>query len=176
MPIFELAKSRLDELRREAEHEQRVRLARDSDRGAVRAFLGRLSTRTVQARYLLTSTALDGSRADLELERLFDPEAERTVVLAVEGPDVRGIGEFAMEDGERAELALLVEDAYQGRGIGKRLFRALERLASRRGVSTFTGDLAYGNSRMLGLLRGRGRMLQTQRAYGSLRFMLRLGP
>ena len=141
----------------------------------MRAFLGRLSPRTVQNRYLSASLPLNDARADLEVARLFDStECERTVVVAMEGADVRGLGEFSIEDAERAELGLLVEDAFQGRGIGKRLLRVLERLAIQRGLRAFSGDVAYGNSRGLAVLRATGRPLHSRPAYGSVRFTLRL--
>ena len=172
---FDLAKAHLDDLRAEAAHQHLVRLARASDRGAVRAFLSRLSPRTIQARYLSSAVPLDEERADLELRRLFDnPAPERTVVLAMFGPEVRGIGEFTVEGDDQAELGLLVEDAFQGRGIGKGLLRALQRLAAQRGIEAFTGDVGHTNSRMLRLLRATGRKLRTQPDYGSLRFTLRL--
>jgi GNAT superfamily N-acetyltransferase len=175
MYVFDLAKSRLDDLRADAEHEQRIRLARPSDRGALRAFLGRLSARTVQDRYLSPCLPLDEARADLEVTRLLESkDYDRTVLLALDGPEVRGIGEFSIEDAEQAELAVLVEDAYQGRGIGKRLLRLLERLAMQRGLRALTGDVAYGNSRGLALLRATGRPLQTRPDYGTVRFTLRL--
>jgi GNAT superfamily N-acetyltransferase len=174
-PTWNLAHSRLDDLRGEADHHRHVRLARPADRGAVRAFLGRLSARTVQARYLGPSLPLDDARADLEVMRLFDsPDAERTLVVATDGAEVRGLGEFTVEDAERAELGILVEDAFQGRGIGKRLLRVLQRLAVERGLRAFTGDVAYGNSRGLALLRATGRPVRSQPDYGSVRFTLRL--
>ena len=149
------------------------RLARGDDRGAVRAFLDRLSPSTVQARYLSPPRSLAGEAGDPELKRLLDRNAaEHVVVLAVDGPEVRGIGEFIPEHVERAELALVVEDAFQRCGIGRSLLRQLERLARKRGIQAFTGDIAYGNARALALLRGTGRRLQTQFSYGSLQFQL----
>jgi GNAT superfamily N-acetyltransferase len=174
-PTWNLAHSRLDDLRGQAKHQRRVRLARPDDRGAVRAFLRRLSPRTVQARYLGPCLPLDDARADLELARLFDNhDSKRTIVVATDGAEVRGLGEFTVEDAERAELGILVEDAFQGRGIGKRLLRLLQRLALQRGLRAFTGDVAYGNSRGLAILRATGRPVRSQPDYGSVRFTLRL--
>jgi GNAT superfamily N-acetyltransferase len=142
----------------------------------VRAFFDRLSPSTVQARYLSPPRSLAGEAGDPELKRLLDRNAaEHVVVLAVEGREVRGIGEFIDEDAQRAELALVVEDAFQRCGIGRSLLRQLERLARKRGIRAFTGDMAYGNARMLALLRGTGRGLQMQLGYGSLQFQLPLG-
>ena len=151
------------------------RLARPGDRGAVRAFLDRLSPSTVQARYLSPPRSLAGPAGEPELTRLLERNAaDHMVVLAVDGSGVRGIGELVAEHERRAELALVVEDAFQGCGIGRSLFRSLEQLALTRGIRAFTGDIAYGNARMLALLRGTGHRLQTQLGYGSLQFRLLL--
>ncbi len=153
----------------------RLRVARGGDRGAVRAFLNRLSPSTVRARYLSAPTSLAGAAGDPELKRLVDRNtAEHVVVLAVEGTQIRGIGEFIAERMQRAELALVVEDACQGRGVGRSLFRRLEQLALEHGIQAFTGDMASGNAGALALLRGTGRRLQTQLSYGSVHFRLLL--
>jgi ribosomal protein S18 acetylase RimI-like enzyme len=68
----------------------------------------------------------------------------------------------------------MVEDAYQQRGIGRRLFRRLEELAVRRGITTFSADVASSNLPMQQLLRGAGRPLHTQIGAGQLRFSMRL--
>jgi hypothetical protein len=84
-----------------------LRIARDSDRAAIGAFLSRLSTGTIQARYLSSWSSLAGSRADQETQRLLDGDTARhVVVVAVDGTEIRGVGEFVVEDAAaEAELA-----------------------------------------------------------------------
>jgi GNAT superfamily N-acetyltransferase len=94
------------------------------------------------------------------------------VVLAVDGGAVRGIGEFIEERADGAELALVVEDEFQGRSVGAALFRTLRQLALERGIRAFTGDVSYANRRALRLLHGTGRKVETDVGYGSLRFRL----
>ena len=155
----------------------RLRVADASDRGAVRAFFTRLSADTIRARYLSPLSSLDGTPGERELDRLLERgSAEHVVVLAVDGTQVRGIAEFVAEDDQGAEIAFVVEDAFQGRGIGRRLVQQLELLARQRGIVAFTGDLAYGNTRAAALLRGTGRRLQMLGGYGALRFRLPLQP
>jgi GNAT superfamily N-acetyltransferase len=152
-----------------------LRVARVGDRAAVRAFLDRLSPSTVQARFLSPARSLAGPVGDAELERLLERnEAEHIVLLAVDGAEVRGIGEFVIEQARHAVLALVVEDAFQGRGVGRSLLRRLEQLALTHGIRSFTGDMAHGNSRAVALLRATGRTLQTRFSYGSLQFKLLL--
>jgi GNAT superfamily N-acetyltransferase len=96
------------------------------------------------------------------------------VLLAMDGPEVRAIGEFVKDGVGEAELAVVVEDDFQGRGIGGALLRDLEQRALDEGILTFTGDVAYGNWRMNALLRQPGRKLQFQSTAGSMRFSLPL--
>jgi GNAT superfamily N-acetyltransferase len=152
----------------------RLRLARAEDRPAIRAFLDRLSPDTVKARYLSPLVSLTGLLGDREVVRLLERStAERVVLLAVDGSEVRGIGEF-VKDAEQAELALVVEDDFQGRGIGGSLLRELEQRARDEGILAFTGDVAYGNWRMTALLRRPGRKVQVQPSVGSMQFSLPL--
>jgi GNAT superfamily N-acetyltransferase len=154
-----------------------LRIAQPGDRGAVRAFLARLSPGTVQARFLSSSMSLAGPSGDRELNRMLERnESQHVVVLAVDGAEIRGIGEFFRAHGNRADLGLVVEDAFQGRGIGRSLFRKLEELALERGIRAFTGDMAYGNARAGALLRGAGRRLQIQAGHGGVHFTLPLEP
>ena len=60
----------------------------------------------------------------------------------------------------------MVEDAYQQRGIERGLLRRLEELATRRGITTFSADVASSNLRMQSLLRGAGRPLHAQLGTG----------
>jgi GNAT superfamily N-acetyltransferase len=153
----------------------RLRVAQADDRDAVRGFLGRLSQSTVRARYLQPSLRLTGPSADRELNRLLGRnEARHVVMLAVDNAEVRGIGELFQEHVGRAEMGLVVEDAFQGRGIGRVLLRALMRLALMRGIRALTGDMAYGNERAVALLHGTGRQVQTQVGGGGVSFALLL--
>ena len=105
----------------------RLRLAQASDRAALQAFLSRLSPATLHARYLTPVSSMDGLRGDRELDRLLDGDsAAHVVLLALDGEHVRGVAEFVAEDARSAEIAFVVEDAFQGRGIGRRLVRRLE--------------------------------------------------
>jgi GNAT superfamily N-acetyltransferase len=152
-----------------------LRAALAGDRSALRAFLERLSPTTVQLRYLRPAGKLADTVADLELNRILDARpSDHVVVLAVDGEDVRGVGEFIREQPNQAELALVVEDDFQGHGIGRALFCRLEQLAHDRGIVAFTGDIAHNNQRIIRFLRGTGRALRTYFGYGSLRFDLEL--
>lgn len=53
--------------------------------------------------------------------------------------------------GSGAEMAIVVEDVWQSKGIGKRLLSELAARARRRGIETFTAEVLETNGPMLGL-------------------------
>jgi len=65
-----------------------------------------------------------------------------------------GFQGYADESG--AELTLLVEDAYQGHGLGRRLLMELIAAASGHGFLTLLAEVLPDNERMLRLLESAG--------------------
>lgn len=55
-----------------------------------------------------------------------------------------------------AEVALVVRDEWQGRGLGSALFARLVRLAREQGLKGFTASVLSGNARMLSLFKASG--------------------
>jgi GNAT superfamily N-acetyltransferase len=145
------------------------------DRSAVSAFLQRLSTATTHARYL-GPKLFEGLSLEREVRRLQPGNRAHTVLIALEDGQARGIGEYFVSAAaaDSAEVALMVEDAYQGRGIGTALFMELERHALGRGIRAFTGEVANDNYRVLSMLRSIDRPLAMQLGYGSTHFEMTL--
>jgi ribosomal protein S18 acetylase RimI-like enzyme len=56
-------------------------------------------------------------------------------------------------DPSTAEFAVLVEDGWQGVGVGRQLAVEVTRLAATRGVRTLTADVQADNDRVVGLIR-----------------------
>jgi ribosomal protein S18 acetylase RimI-like enzyme len=151
----------------------RLRIAHPSDRPAVQRFLQRLSPATVRWRYMSAWSTLSGPALEREIGRLLDRDPDRhVVVLALDGSEIRGIGEFVVDGPGRAEVALLVEDAFQHRGIGRRLFRHLRMLARRRGISVFTAEVASSNVRVQSLFRGASLPRHAHFEAGQLRYTM----
>ena len=83
--------------------------------------------------------------------------AEPSAVVGIEiDGDIRAVLEiFPLKDGH-AEIGMSVEDAYQGRGYGKQLFRAGLIEAQRLGISTADFYFARGNTGIKRLLTSAG--------------------
>lgn len=79
----------------------------------------------------------------------------REAVVAVVGVEVVGVARYdrPLDDPSTAEVAVLVEDAWQGMGVGRQLLGELAGLAARRGVRRLTATVQADNEPVLGLVR-----------------------
>jgi len=98
-----------------------------------------------------------------ELERLLDLDYDGRFALAafvVHDGQPRGVGvaRYArrMDDPTIAEVAVVVLDAYQRRGIGTLLLTDLIDVARRHGVATFTATVRWENGALLDAIRAVG--------------------
>ena len=79
----------------------------------------------------------------------------REAVVAEMGDEVIGVARYdrLRADPSTAEIAVVVEDAWQGMGLGRQLVLEIAGLAARRGVRTLIGIVQADNDRMLSLIR-----------------------
>ena len=79
------------------------------------------------------------------------------VALAPDGREFIGVGRYAPNaDGETAEFALTIADAWQGRGIGRALLERLRECARAAGYRTLYGHILHANREMLELAKRLG--------------------
>jgi len=96
------------------------------------------------------------------LHRFTHPDFEHDLALVAldgEGPDARqiGVARVAVDpDGDSAEFAIVVADAWQNRGVGKRLMCELLRAARALGLTEVWGDILASNRRMSALMASLG--------------------
>ena len=91
-----------------------------------------------------------------EAHRLVEVDHDlREALVAVVGGEVVGVARYdrSPADPRTADVAVVVEDAWQGVGVGRQLLGELTELAARRGVRSFTADVQTDNDRMVGLVR-----------------------
>ena len=114
----------------------RLRPIRPQDKPLLAAAHSHLSPETIRLRFLAPKPRL--SRSDLRyLTEVDGHDHFALVALPVDQPDrIGGVGRFVRdpEDPELAEFAFVVGDAYQRRGLGGQLARALAAEASSRGI------------------------------------------
>jgi RimJ/RimL family protein N-acetyltransferase len=120
---------------------------RPDDKGRLAAGLQRMSPESRRRRFLMPKPRFSSSelRYLTELDG-FDHVA--IVAVSAEDPEVfYGVGRFVRlrEDPEAAEVAIVVADPLQGKGLGRELGRRLADEARERGVKRFTATLLGEN-------------------------------
>jgi GNAT superfamily N-acetyltransferase len=112
----------------------------------------RLSRETVYRRF---HAPLHGPPAGALPHLVTVDHDRREALVAVVGGEVVGVARYdrSPADPATAEVAVVVEDGWQGVGIGRQLLRELVELAAHRGVSTLTASVQADNDRVLGLVR-----------------------
>jgi GNAT superfamily N-acetyltransferase len=133
-----------------------VRPARPDDAPELRRLFEGLSE---ESRYLrFFSASIDLARvvhwaADVDDQR-------RDGLVAVTGPRERIVAhvgwERERERPERAEVALVIDDRFQGRGLGTILLGQLAESARARGVELFVAEVLSGNHQMIQVFRDSG--------------------
>lgn len=73
---------------------------------------------------------------------------DRVAFILTVGERMIGVGRYERLEDDRAEVAFLVEDAQQGRGIGQLLLEHLAEAARERGITGFVADVLPENERM----------------------------
>lgn len=131
-----------------------IRLGRPEDADAVAAMHERCSEQTRYRRYL---TGV-GQWRDLSLRRLTGGHRGATLVVMSEDGSIVALGNVFPDPGDAhaAELAEIVEDAHQGRGIGSRLLRHMLELAQRLGFQNVVATVLAENAQMLAVLEKTG--------------------
>ncbi|MGH3368243.1 MAG: GNAT family N-acetyltransferase, partial [Nocardioidaceae bacterium] len=80
----------------------------------------------------------------------------RVAFVVTLGGEIIAIGRYDRIDEAEAEVAFLVEDAHQGRGLGQLLLEHLAQAGRERGVSRFVAEVLPDNSRMIQVFREAG--------------------
>lgn len=140
-----------------------VRPIRSDDFEREREFVEGLSPRTAYQRLmsprkpsteeLMRWTRIDRSREGAMVATVLIDGRERQV----------GVARFVTEDTDgEAEIAIVIADDWQGKGLGMRLLSALTDLARRSGVRRLVGSTLSENRGMLALARRLGFRLSKQ--------------
>jgi len=145
-----------------------LRPVRISDEPLLKEFFYSLSDQSIYRRFI-------SARKDMPHERLqefvvIDYTAEM-VILAVLAEDDRevvlGVGQYGIdEQTHAAEVALVVRDDHQNRGIGTELLAYLTLLARREGLLGFTAEVLIENQAMMHVFEQGGFSIEKRREAG----------
>ncbi|GAB3301198.1 GNAT family N-acetyltransferase [Parasphingorhabdus pacifica] len=126
-----------------------VRTADRDDLSPVAAFHERCSKAALYRRYR------GSGPAESRLLRLLTPSLGRSLVVEISGGEVVALGTLAYE-GDSGEIALLVHDDWQGRGIGTLLAREVVAVADSLGLASLEANTQVDDLAIAGTLRAAG--------------------
>ncbi|WP_156723710.1 GNAT family N-acetyltransferase [Streptomyces apocyni] len=139
-----------------------VRRADTTDLEAAKAMHERCSKSTLSMRY-------HGPAGDVDryLKHLLSPRFGRTLAVQTASGRLVALGHL-LWDGDETEVALLVEDDWQRRGIGTELLNRLVALAAEAGCDSVYAVTKASNTGMVAAMRGLGLPLDYQIEEGTL--------
>lgn len=147
-----------------------LRTATAEDVPAVAALMDSVSRESLQLRFM--GAVAHVSRSMIEFLCTGEPR-DRLSLLAIAGRDedarVVGTGTYtSVGVGGRAEVAFLVQDEFQGRGISTLLLERLAGIAAGAGFTGFEAEVLYENQAMINVFRDSGFEVHQAAQGGSL--------
>jgi RimJ/RimL family protein N-acetyltransferase len=151
-----------------------LRPIRPGDAPALTQLYDRLSPESAYQRFFAVMRRLPPDWARI----LADVDHDRRAAIVAAGPDgeLIAVARYGTEPGaDEAEIAVVVQDAWQGRGLGTILLSALLDHAVSRGITEFLAYVLADNHRMLRLIGRQGVVTERSHDQGvvSLRFTRR---
>jgi acyl-CoA synthetase (NDP forming)/RimJ/RimL family protein N-acetyltransferase len=150
-----------------------LRPIRADDADALRRFHARLSPETIYFRFFAPYPRL----SDRDLRRFTEVDHnDRVALVATIGEEVVGVVRYDRLDSEEAEVAFVIRDDHQGRGLGTVFLEHIAQAARERGVRRFVAEILPENIRMLEVFRHAGYTASTSVEEGVTRLDLALQP
>ena len=130
-----------------------IRALRDGDTETVAALFARLGERSRERRFCGAKPRL----SEVELANLAQVDRNRHVLVGFVDGDPQPVGIARLvRNGDSAEIAFAVADAYQSRGVGSMLAGELAADARAAGITQLTATVCGDNPRVLALLKKLG--------------------
>ncbi|MFL6045988.1 MAG: GNAT family N-acetyltransferase [Propionibacteriaceae bacterium] len=122
-----------------------LRPIRPSDAERLVAFYNRVSPESKYLRFFAPYPRL----SDRDVKRFTEVDyVNRVAFILTLGDEMIAVGRYDRIEGDHAEVAFLIEDAHQGRGIAQLLLEHLAQAARERGISRFVAEVLPENRRM----------------------------
>jgi len=130
------------------------------DQGALCGFLEGVSPDSLRRRFF---GATDLARAATSLAGHYGADDVAVVAHAASSAEIVAHAALYRIGPGRAEVAFLVTDSWQGRGLGALLFSRLAEFADRRGMTTLVADVLPGNRAMIAVFERSGYPVEVRR-------------
>jgi acyl-CoA synthetase (NDP forming)/RimJ/RimL family protein N-acetyltransferase len=123
-----------------------LRPIRPSDADRLIAFYERVSPESKYLRFFTPYPRL----SDRDVKRFTEVDyVDRVAFIVTLGDDMIAVGRYERTEDDHAEVAFLIEDAHQGRGIAQLLLEHLAEAARERGITRFVAEVLPENRRMV---------------------------
>ena len=144
----------------------RLRPIRPDDERLLREFHERLSDQSIYHRYFFLHPRLSST----EVEHLTNVDyVDRLALVAEDAGNLVAVGRFDRLPGtNEAEVAFVVADNYQHRGLGSLLLRNLADAARDRGIESFTAQTMDENKDMIDIFMRSGFPVTTATEWGTV--------
>ncbi|WP_334143893.1 bifunctional acetate--CoA ligase family protein/GNAT family N-acetyltransferase [Rhabdothermincola sp.] len=151
-----------------------VRPVRPDDAERIQAFHARQSRESIYFRYFTPMPKLSAR----ELERLTGIDyVTRMAFVALEGDDIVAMASYDVwRAADEAEVAFIVDDAHQGRGLATVLLEYLIVAARENGLHALTAQVLPSNRRMLSVFHNAGFEVSSEFDDGVINVRLSLEP
>lgn len=128
-----------------------IRPIRPEDAELEQEFVRALSPETKYFRFMNTLRELSPAQLSRLTQIDYDREMAFIALIEEDGREVEiGVARYAMNpDGESCEFAIVVADAWQGKGLARKLMSLLIECARERGLKYMNGDFLAENRRMI---------------------------
>ncbi len=145
-----------------------------TDADGLVALHGRLSERSRYLRYFGAYPRIP--QKDLDRFSTVDHH-DRVAFAAFLGDDIVAVGRYErLDDGPSAEVAFVVDDAHQGRGLGSILLEHLAAAASESGLRRFVAEVLAENAAMVRVFRDAGYQVSREIEEGVLHLEFDIDP
>jgi RimJ/RimL family protein N-acetyltransferase len=148
-----------------------LRHIRPEDESALTALYERLSPESSYQRFFTVMRRLPPDWVHI----LANVDYDRRMAIVALGPggELIGVARYAYDErAKEAEIAIVIEDRWQGRGVGTRLLGELVGYAEGRGIRRFRAYVLADNLRMLKLIRRATRILDRKLDSGVMSLLL----
>jgi acyl-CoA synthetase (NDP forming)/RimJ/RimL family protein N-acetyltransferase len=151
----------------------RLRPIRPDDAELLISFYGRVSPESKYRRFFAPYPTL----SERDVERFTNVDyADRVAFVVTVGAQMIAVARYDRLDGKDAEVAFLVEDAHQGRGLAQLLLEHLAQAGRERGLTRFVAEVLPDNDRMIQTLRDAGYQMAGEMSDGVVRFEFPIEP
>src|SRR5216683_1679723 len=154
----------------------RVRAIRPDDEPRLMALCRRLSPRTVYQRFFSVRRLLP---EEAHAFANVDYRQRMAVVAEVDDgpePELVGVARYGRSDEETtADLGLVVEDGWQGLGLGSILLEEICRAGEQQGITQFSADVLTENRRALTMLARHTTIVRRTASHGVAGIVFRRG-